>query len=98
VIKRYRHEPIIFGPWTLGRMGMAINIYAITYGTFIVIFVPFPPRLPVTALNMNYCAPVFLGVSGLLLVDWVVRGRNRFKGPLKELLVPISEERARRNS
>ena len=79
-------------------MGMAVNIYALTYGTFIVVFVPFPPRLPVTALNMNYCAPVFLAVYGLLLVDWVVRGRNRFREPLEELLVPISEGRVRRNS
>ncbi|KAH8594759.1 putative amino acid permease [Bisporella sp. PMI_857] len=98
IVKRYRKETIVFGPWNLGRTGMAVNIYAVIYGTFIVIFVPFPPFLPVTAENMNYCAPVFLGLTILLLFDWVVRGRTKFKGPLKELLVPIPEERLRRNS
>lgn len=77
---------------------MAVNVYAVIYGIFIVIFVPFPPRLPVTALNMNYCAPVFVAVSGLLMIDWLVRGKGRFKGPLKELLQPVPDDRLRRNS
>lgn len=96
VIKRYRKEPIAFGPWTLGRWGIYVNIYAIIFGTFVCIFAPFPPILPVTAVNMNYCGPVFGGLVILLLFDWVLRGRTRFKGPLKELLQP--NERPRRPS
>jgi amino acid transporter len=88
VLRRFNQarEPIQWGPWTLGRWGLAINLYAIIFGTFIVIFVPFPTKIPVTADNMNYAGPVFGGMALLLLVDWFFRGRRRFQGPLKELL------------
>lgn len=88
VMKRIRKEPIAFGPWTLGRWGMPVNLFSIVFGTFVIIFVPFPPVLPVTAENMNYCGPVFVGLIILLIFDWMVRGRITFTGPLKELLEP----------
>jgi choline transport protein len=81
-------SPIIFGPWTLGRCGMAINLYAIIFGIFVCIFVPFPTIVPVTAMNMNYSGPVFLGLCVLLTCDWLLRGKKRYTGPLKELLQP----------
>jgi choline transport protein len=90
-------EPIAFGPWTLGRWGMAINLYSIVFGTFVVIFVPFPTIIPVTALNMNYSGPVFLGLCILLTCDWMIRGKRRYTGPLKELLQP-PDQRPRKDS
>ncbi|KAH1310456.1 hypothetical protein KXX47_006456 [Aspergillus fumigatus] len=90
--KRIRKEPIAFGPFALGRWGLAINIYAIVFGVFICTFVSFPTEIPVTATNMNYSGPVFLGVSVLLICDWAVRGRRRFTGPLKELLTQGARE------
>jgi len=92
--KRFRKEEIAFGPWTLGRWGMAVNIFAVVYAFFVCIFVPFPPILPVTKDNMNYAAPVLLGLLILLSIDWMIRGRLNFTGPLKELLEP----RTRRSS
>ena len=95
VIKRFNRatdpEPLVFGPWTLGRWGMAINLYAIVFGTFVCIFVPFPTTIPVTAVNMNWSGPVFLGVCILLVCDWMIRGRRRYTGPLKELLLPPNQ-------
>jgi choline transport protein len=94
-IKRVRPSegPIDFGPWNLGRYGLAVNLYAIVFGVFVCIFVPFPPIVPVTAVNMNYCAPVFLGLVILLGFDWIIRGRSRYTGPLKDLLQPTDRER-----
>ncbi|GIC92864.1 putative amino acid permease [Aspergillus udagawae] len=89
--KRIRKERIAFGPFALGRWGLAINLYAIIFGIFICTFVSFPTEIPVTATNMNYSGPVFLGVSVLLICDWAVRGRGRFTGPLKELLTRGAE-------
>ena len=90
LMKRLRKEKINFGPWSLGRWGMAVNLYAIVFGVFVCIFVPFPPNLPVTAENMNYCAPVFLGLIVLLGLDWMLRGKIAYKGPLKRLLEPTN--------
>ncbi|OJJ50178.1 hypothetical protein ASPZODRAFT_22854 [Penicilliopsis zonata CBS 506.65] len=84
--KRLLHEPITFGPWTMGRWGLAVNLYAIVYAIFVCIFVIFPTEVPVSATNMNYSGPVFLGVLLFLICDWLVRGRGRYIGPLKELI------------
>lgn len=101
VIKRLNRatdpEPLVFGPWTLGRWGMAINLYAIVFGIFVCIFVPFPTTIPVTALNMNYAGPVFLGLCLLLICDWMARGKRTYTGPLKELLQP-PDQRSRQPS
>lgn len=77
--------PIPFGPWTLGRYGMAINIFALVFGVFVCIFVPFPTQIPVTAANMNWSGPVFLGVVILLVIDWTFRARTKYTGP-KDLI------------
>ncbi|KAJ6103054.1 hypothetical protein N7486_005481 [Penicillium sp. IBT 16267x] len=78
--------PISFGPWTLGRYGMAINIFALVFGVFVCIFVPFPTLMPVTAANMNWSGPVFVGVVILLVIDWTFRARKKYVGPMKDLL------------
>ncbi|KAJ6153695.1 hypothetical protein N7470_006654 [Penicillium chermesinum] len=51
--------PIMFGPWSLGRYGMAVNVFALIFGIFVCVFVPFPTQIPVTARNMNWSGPVF---------------------------------------
>lgn len=84
VLKRIRKEPINFGPFQLGRFGFWINLYAIAFGTFIVIFLPFPAVSNPNATEMNYAGPVFLGLLLIAIVDWFVRGRNRYSGPTRE--------------
>ncbi|KAK4958973.1 hypothetical protein LTR10_003772 [Elasticomyces elasticus] len=84
VLKRLRREKVTFGPFSLGRFGFWINLYALVFGIFIVIFLPFPVATPVNATTMNYAGPVFLGLVLLALVDWVVRGRHYYAGPTRE--------------
>lgn len=62
---------------------MVVNIYALVFGIFICIFVPFPTKIPVTASNMNWSGPVFLGVCFLIMGDWFLRARRSFAGPSK---------------
>lgn len=70
-IHKLRGHPITFGPFALGKWGYAINLYAIGFLIFIIIWLPFPPYLPVTGSNMNYSGPIFgfvlLAVSASLL-------------------------------
>jgi len=83
-IKRMRKEPIEFGPFHLGRYGLWINLYALVFGIFIVLFLPFPAATPVDATTMNYAGPVFLFLVLVALVDWFVRGRKHYVGPRRE--------------
>lgn len=103
LIHKRRTAPgsITFGPWTLGKWGMPVNIFAVLFCAFTCIFVPFPTKIPVTIDNMPWAGPVLGGLTIILVFDWFIRGRNHFKGPLKELLLPVGDatrEARRRNS
>jgi choline transport protein len=41
----------------------------------------FPPDLPVTGSNMNYCVVVFFIILLVSVVQWFVDGRKNFTGP-----------------
>lgn len=88
VIKRFRapHE-IHWGPFRLGKWGLPVNLFAIVWAVYLIIFLPFPSTLPVTKENMNYAAPVFLGVVFFAIVDWCFRGRFKWDGPVGKLAV-----------
>lgn len=77
-------DTLTWGPWRLGKAGVAVNIVAILYLGFTCIFMLFPPYQPVTSQNMNY-APVVLG--GMLVLGglyWLAFARKQYFGPLVE--------------
>lgn len=41
----------------------------------------FPPELPVTGSNMNYCIAAFGIVLVVSVVQWYVDGRKNYSGP-----------------
>jgi choline transport protein len=85
VLKRFSGNKIAWGPWTLGRYGVFINIFALCYGIFICIFLPFPSQRPITSMNMNYASTVFVFVVVFAIVDWYLRGRKVYTGPKREI-------------
>lgn len=60
--KRLVHEPLQFGPWSLGRWGLPVNIIAWIYTFIVMVFSFFPPAIPVTAVSMNWSCAVFGGI------------------------------------
>ena len=76
----------------MGRYGAPINVVAIAFCTFLIIFLPFPPIIPVTAVNMNWAAPIFIAVMIFAISDWFVKGRFMFVGPIMEVKTEISSE------
>ena len=73
------------GRFNLGKLGLPMNIIAILFATYFVIFLPFPATLPVTAENMNYAGPVLSFVMIFACGDWIFRGRHKWEGPRKSL-------------
>lgn len=77
---------IQFGVWNFGRAGTFLNIFALAYTVYAIIWLPFPNYLPVTAANMNYSGPVF----GVVLIGavtlWFIRGRSEWDGPNKAVI------------
>jgi choline transport protein len=82
-LRRLRTNDMPAGPFNLGRgLGLANSICALVYLIFIVIWMPFPTVLPVTAKNFNYAGPLLGAVIIGALVDWMLGGHKRFKVPV----------------
>lgn len=60
--------------WTANLIGVAYTILTT------VLFV-FPPVLPVTGPNMNYCIVAFAVVVIISMIQWIVDGRKNYTGP-----------------
>lgn len=69
-----------YGGWSLGRWGVPINVFALVYSVYIMIWLPFPSTLPVTGANMNYALPIFAFVVLLALAQWVFWARKNWDG------------------
>ena len=83
--RRLGKDQVAFGPFTLGRFGLPVNMVGILWGIFVVIFEVFPSKMPVTAANMNYASLVFGSTIIFSLVTWFLYGAKVFKGPINEL-------------
>lgn len=70
------------GRWRWGRRtGLFVNVVGLVYTVYVMVWLPFPNYLPVTAANMNYSGPVFalmvLGATSL----WFLWKRSQWSGP-----------------
>ena len=85
-IRRFGKKEIPWGPWNLGRWGLAINLGSIIYSTVLIVFMLFPPYQPVTVANMNYASLIFGAAMLACAVLWFVYGRREFWGPVREVI------------
>lgn len=73
-------ESISHGPFWLGRVGFACNVVVLAWTAFCLVVYSFPSVYPVNPGNMNYVCVVYVVVGLVIGVDWVVRGKRRFRG------------------
>jgi len=66
--RRLYGDPLPTGSWSLGPLGMAINVSALMYCSYLLNFIPFPVAIPVTAVTLNWSSVLF---SGFMLVSLV---------------------------
>ncbi|KAH7254767.1 hypothetical protein FSOLCH5_011247 [Fusarium solani] len=78
---RFSGNTIKVGEWNLGAYGIYINSFALIYTLYVIIFLPFPSTIPVTAENMNYCGPVMVAVLVIAVGLWFARARKHWSGP-----------------
>ncbi|CAM1503633.1 Fc.00g012240.m01.CDS01 [Cosmosporella sp. VM-42] len=83
---RFSPNQLKLGEWNLGRYGVYINSFALIYTLYIIIFLPFPSTLPVTAANMNYCGPVMGFVLAVAIALWFLRAKKHWAGPNLSIL------------
>ncbi|KAL6716628.1 hypothetical protein ACLMJK_006196 [Lecanora helva] len=86
VVRRFGKSEIPWGPWTMGRWGLAVNLAAISYSVVLIVFMVFPPYRPVSAQNMNYASLIFGSVMLLSGALWFIYGRKVYYGPVREVI------------
>ena len=87
----WRPETLKCGDWHLGRWGIPVNIFALVYSCYIIIWLPFPQFQPVTADNMNYSAPIFLGTTLLAVLLWMFYAQDNWPGLNREVIRLVVE-------
>lgn len=90
IIKRVEGETLEFGPWSLGRAGLPINILSACFLVLIVFFSFFPPATPVTLMTMNWSCLMWGGSMLIGLAYYAVLGRKRYHGPVVEKVIVLT--------
>ncbi|KAI7292680.1 hypothetical protein KC315_g19455 [Hortaea werneckii] len=61
------------------------NLLGVAYVILTTVLFVFPPELPVTGTNMNYCIVAFGVVLIISVIQWLVDGRRNYTGPRIDL-------------
>src|SRR5277367_4396248 len=81
ILRRFR-GPLPLHRWSLGKMGIFINIGAVAWLLMVWVFCFFPVSTPVTVTTMNWNVVMFVGISVIGLGYWFVWGRKAYKPPV----------------
>ena len=75
----------VWGPWKIpGALGIANNVFACAYLTFVFFFSFWPSFAQVTPANMNWAILVTGTISVLSAVYYLVWARKTYHGPVVE--------------
>lgn len=84
--RRLFGEPLPPAKWSLGPLGLPINIFALLYQATSTILCFFPLAAKPDAKGMNWSVVVFAGVLVIAIVNYVVYGRKVYRGPVVRIL------------
>ena len=68
--------------WSLGKWGIPINIGGVLYSFHAFFWCFWPESTPVELETFNWAVVMFAAVAILSLIDYVIRGRKQYKGPV----------------
>lgn len=55
---------------------MPVNVFALVYTAYIIVWLPLPTTMPITGVNFNYSSPILAAVILLALGLWIVRRKT----------------------
>ncbi|KAI7459984.1 amino acid transporter-like protein [Hortaea werneckii] len=84
--RRLFGKPLPPRRWSLGRWGLAVNMFSLCLTTPMLFFYVWPLYYPVTASNMNWSSAMLGGVTIIALVYYLVKGRHDYAGPVSFVL------------
>lgn len=79
---RIRGQPLPPARWSLGRLGLPVNAFAVFYCAFIIVFSSFPTAIPVDTDSANWAPAVWVGVIILSGIVYLVHGKKHYQAPV----------------
>ena len=68
--------------WSLGKLGLPINIVAAAYAMFAAFWTFWPNSTPVDVESFNWAPVIFIAVVLIAMVNYWVKGRHVYDGPV----------------
>lgn len=68
--------------WSLGRLGVPVNTIGLLYATHAFFWSFWPNGTPTTLEDFNWSVVMFVFVAIASLMDYMVRARKVYKGPV----------------
>ncbi|KAF2477510.1 GABA permease-like protein [Lindgomyces ingoldianus] len=68
--------------WSLGRWGIPVNIGGFLYSIHAFFWAFWPNATPVDKESFNWSIVMFVSVGILAMLDYAIRGRKHYKGPV----------------
>lgn len=84
--RRLFGEPLPKSRWSLGYLGVPVNLVALLYQVLTTIISFFPLFSHVNAQTMNWGIAMFLGVMIICLANYLVMGRKIYEGPVVRII------------
>ncbi|OAL24287.1 hypothetical protein AYO20_10714 [Fonsecaea nubica] len=78
----YHPELLPKARWSLGKLGVPINVFSVVYSLFAFFWSFWPNGTPVDAESFNWSVVLFFGVMIISGVFYVVQGRKVYTGPV----------------
>ncbi|KAK1037916.1 hypothetical protein LTR74_018805, partial [Friedmanniomyces endolithicus] len=82
IYRRLYGPPLPERRWSLGRLGLTINIIALLYGLFALAFVVIPSVPSPTLEEMNWAPVIFVGILAFALIYYFAGGHRTYDGPV----------------
>jgi choline transport protein len=80
--KRICGEPLLQSKFSLGKLGLPINIASLVFCTTVYVFAFFPPVPNPPAIAMNWAIAAYGGVLLLASIYYILRARHAYLGPV----------------
>jgi choline transport protein len=68
--------------WSLGRWGVPVNTAGVLYSAYAFFWCFWPESTPVDRTSFNWAVVMFIGTTLIAVLDYAVRGRKQYKGPV----------------
>lgn len=81
VWRRLYGEPLPYATFSLGRLGIYVNIATLFYCAYLLIWIPWPQNTPVVANTFNWAIVEFFAIMILSLGYYFVHAKKHYQGP-----------------